>query len=67
MFQDVAKNVRKENIPKIEDMANVVQKRKEIGHWEDNFVLSHKIKQHTKTINKLTVDCICLTKLQVKL
>ncbi len=48
------KIVRRENIPKIEDRPDVVRKRKEIGHWEDDFVLSQKIKQCIKTMNELT-------------
>ena len=47
------KVLRRENIPKIEDRPGIVKKRKEIGHWEDDFVLSQKVKPCMKTINEL--------------
>ncbi len=47
------KVLRRENLPVIEDRPAIVKKRKEIGHWEDDFVLSQKIQPCIKTINEL--------------
>jgi len=47
------KVLRRENKPVIEDRPEVVKKRKEVGHWEDDFVLSQKIKPCMKTTNEL--------------
>jgi IS30 family transposase len=44
---------RRENLPVIEDRPKIVNKRKEIGHWEDDFVLAQKIKPCIKTVNEL--------------
>ena len=45
--------VRRENLPVIEDRPKIVEKRKELGHWEDDFVLARKVKPCVKTINEL--------------
>ena len=45
--------VRRENLPVIEDRPGIVKKRKEVGHWEDDFVLSQKVKSCMKTMNEL--------------
>lgn len=47
------KVIKRENLPVIEDRPSIVKKRKEIGHWEDDFVLSQKVKPCMKTINEL--------------
>lgn len=47
------KVIRRENLPVIEDRPQIVKKRKEIGHWEDDFVLSQKVKSCVKTTNEL--------------
>jgi len=45
--------VRRENLPVIEDRPKIVKKRKELGHWEDDFVLAQKVKPCVKTVNEL--------------
>jgi len=47
------KVIRRENKPVIEDRPKIVSKRKEVGHWEDDFVLSQKVKPCMKTMNEL--------------
>ena len=47
------KVVRRENLPVIEDRPEIVKKRKELGHWEDDFVLARKVKPCIKTMNEL--------------
>jgi len=47
------KVLRRENIPKIEDRPAIVKTREEVGHWEDDFVLSQKVKPCMKTMNEL--------------
>ncbi len=45
--------IRRESLPVIEDRPKIVNKRKEVGHWEDDFVLAQKVKPCVKTINEL--------------
>lgn len=47
------KVTRRESLPVIEDRPKIVEERKEIGHWEDDFVLAQKVKPCIKTINEL--------------
>ena len=47
------KVIRRENLPVIEDRPKIVNRRKETGHWENDFVLAKKSKQAIKTTNEL--------------
>lgn len=47
-----ARKLHKEPLPSIEDRPKEVEKRKKIGHWEDDYLVSKKSKACIKSINE---------------
>ncbi len=47
-----ARKLHKEALPSIEDRPKEVDKRKKIGHWEDDFLVSRKSKICIKSVNE---------------
>lgn len=52
-FRSVQKTERNEKLPSIEQRPKVVEKRKELGHWEDDTMVSRQSTVRLKTLNEL--------------
>lgn len=52
-FRAVQKTERHEKLPSIEDRPRIVEKRKEVGHWEDDTMVSRQSTVRLKTMNEL--------------
>lgn len=51
-------------LPSIEDRPKAVEKRKEIGHWEDDTMVSRESRVRLKTINERTSGIIFIGKMR---
>ena len=51
-------------LPSIEDRPKEADKRKEIGHWEDDTMVSRKSKERFKTINERVSGLVFIEKMQ---
>jgi IS30 family transposase len=49
----VQKTERHDKLPSIEDRPRIVEKRKEVGHWEDDTMVSRQSTTRLKTLNEL--------------
>lgn len=52
-FRSVQKTERRDKLPSIEDRPKIVEKRKELGHWEDDTMVSRQSTVRLKTMNEL--------------
>lgn len=52
-FRAVQKTERHEKLPSIEDRPHIVEKRTELGHWEDDTMVSRQSTVRLKTVNEL--------------
>jgi transposase, IS30 family len=46
------KKIQMAELPSIDDRPAVVERRKQVGHWEDDLVVSHQSSDNLKTINE---------------
>ncbi len=52
------------NLPSIEDRPSEVEKRKVIGHWEDDCIVSRQSKERIKSINERVSGVVLLSKMK---
>lgn len=52
------------NLPSIEDRPSEVEKRKSIGHWEDDSIVSRQCKERVKSINERVSGVVLLGKMK---
>lgn len=52
------------SLPSIEDRPSEVEKRKVIGHWEDDCIVSRQSKERIKSINERTSGVVLLGKMK---
>jgi IS30 family transposase len=57
-FRTVQKTDRRDKLPSIEDRPRIVEKRKELGHWEDDTMVSRQSAVRLKTMNELVSGII---------
>lgn len=63
-FRAVQKTERNEKLPSIEDRPKIVEKRKELGHWEDDTMVSRQSTVRLKTVNELVSGVTFIGKMQ---
>lgn len=63
-FRRAQKLERMESLPSIEDRPAEADKRKEIGHWEDDCIVSRQSKARIKSINERVSGVVLLGKMK---
>jgi len=63
-FRTVQKTERNEKLPSIEDRPRIVEKRKEVGHWEDDTMVSRQSMARLKTVNELVSGVTLIGRMQ---
>lgn len=61
-FRKAQKMERCQALPSIEARPKAVEKRKEVGHWEDDSIVSRASKYRLKTINERTTGIVFITR-----
>lgn len=62
-FRKAQRVERERNLPSIESRPKSVEKRKEIGHWEDDCVVSRESKDCLKSINERASGIVFIVKM----
>ena len=63
-FRKAQKLERVGNLPCIEDRPSEADKRKTIGHWEDDSIVSRQSKERIKSINERASGIVLLSKMK---
>jgi len=61
-FRKAQKTERQALLPSIEARPKVVEKRKEVGHWEDDCIVSRASKHRLKTVNERVTGIVFITR-----
>lgn len=59
-----ARKAERPILPSIEDRPKIVEKRRQVGHWEDDCMVSHQSKERIKSINERVSGVILLGKMR---
>jgi IS30 family transposase len=55
---------RREALPSIENRPKSIEKRKEVGHWEDDCIVSRQSKERLKTVNERATGIVLIAKMR---
>ena len=63
-FRKAQKTERLASLPSIEERPKAVRKRKEVGHWEDDCIVSRESKVRLKTVNERATGIFFIAKME---
>jgi transposase, IS30 family len=63
-LRKIQKLERMQSLPSIEDRPSEVNKRKVIGHWEDDCIVSRESKDRLKTVNERVSGIVFISKMK---
>lgn len=61
-FRKAQRIGRQASLPSIEERSRAVEKRKEVGHWEDDCIVSRASKHRLKTVNERATGIVFITR-----
>lgn len=63
-FRKAQKTEKLASLPSIEERPKGVEKRKEVGHWEDDCIVSRESKVRLKTVNERATGVFFITRME---
>ncbi len=61
-FRKARKTERRASLPSIEERPKAIEKRKEVGHWEDDCIVSRVSRHRLKTVNERATGIVFITR-----